>query len=143
MTRAEIKRLLHSYRDLKAEHQQITMELDQADVLMISISSPSLDGLPRAAGPGDPTATAALRLAALKDRYRAQLARLAERQAMVEDIISSLDPRERVLFRYRYIDGLTWEQVCVAVGYSWRQTHNIHRAALDKLEQAYTDKALE
>ena len=143
MTRAEIKRLLHSYRDIKAEYQQLAMELAQADVMVISIGGINMDGLPRAAGPGDPTAAAAIRLAALKDRYRVQLARLAEKQATVEDIISCLEPRERVLFRYRYIDGMTWEQVCVAVGYSWRQTHNIHKAALDQLERQYADKALE
>jgi hypothetical protein len=28
---------------------------------------------------------------------------------------------------------MTWEEVCVRIGYSWRQTHNIHSRILDKL----------
>jgi hypothetical protein len=35
--------------------------------------------------------------------------------------------------RHRYLEGLTWEKVCVEMNYSWRQTHNIHARALDKL----------
>jgi hypothetical protein len=35
--------------------------------------------------------------------------------------------------RHRYIDGKSWEEVCVAISYSWRQTHNLHDQALNKL----------
>lgn len=37
---------------------------------------------------------------------------------------------EQTLLRLRYIIGLSWEEVAVAIGYSWRQTHRIHGDAL-------------
>ncbi|MBO5917248.1 MAG: sigma-70 family RNA polymerase sigma factor, partial [Oscillospiraceae bacterium] len=58
---------------------------------------------------------------------------LAAAQAAIEDRIEALEPRARKLMRHRYIEGLSWEEVCVAMCYSWRQTHNIHGAALDAL----------
>ena len=61
-------------------------------------------------------------------------AALATALVEVETLIASLDsPTQRDLLRYRYIDGLTWEAVCVAINYGWRQAHNLHGAALDKL----------
>ncbi|MBQ3065357.1 MAG: hypothetical protein IJC98_03875 [Clostridia bacterium] len=42
--------------------------------------------------------------------------------------------------RYRYIDGLSWENVCEKMNYSWRQTHRIHSAMLDKLVDAELEK---
>lgn len=37
------------------------------------------------------------------------------------------------VLRNYYIKGMTWEEVCVAIGYSWRQTHRIHSRALRNL----------
>lgn len=93
----------------------------------------NLDGMPRSPGGGDPLLSVVAHHIALQERYQAKLAELAEAQTRVEDLIETLEPVERTLFRYRYIEGLTWEEVCVAIGYSWRQTHNIHGRALDKL----------
>jgi hypothetical protein len=39
--------------------------------------------------------------------------------------------------RLRYLEGLGWEAVCVEIGYSWRQTHNIHARALAQLLEKY------
>jgi hypothetical protein len=38
------------------------------------------------------------------------------------------------LIRLYYIDGLTWEKVCVDINYSWRQTHRLHSEALKKIK---------
>ena len=48
-------------------------------------------------------------------------------------MLENLEPTERKLARFRYIDGLTWEEVCDVMAYSWRQTHRIHGRMLDKL----------
>ena len=137
MTRDELKKQLLSYRDLKAEHQQIAMELEKVEAFMTGPKGTKWDGLPRSGGPGDPILSVVSHHLALKERYQAKLAELAAAQAHIEELIDSLEPMERKLFRHRYIEGLTWEEVCVAIGYSWRQTHNIHGAALDKILERY------
>ena len=133
MTKDELKKQLHSYRDLKAEYDQIALELEKVEALMTGPKGTNWDAMPRGSSTGDPVLSAVAQHLALQERYRFQLVKLAAAQALIEDMIESLEPGERKLMRCRYIDGLTWEEVCVAIGYSWRQTHNIHGRILDKL----------
>lgn len=74
--------------------------------------------------------------AALRQCYQAKLARVEQEQLAIEQAIDSLDTVQRTLMRHYYIEGLTWEEVCVKASYSWRQTHRIHAKALDQLEEA-------
>lgn len=70
----------------------------------------------------------------LRELYREKLDALVALQVSIENAIDSLGPVEREIFRYRYIDGLEWHQVCAKINYSWQQTHRIHKAALIKLK---------
>ncbi len=142
MTKDELKKHLHSYRDLKAEYDQITQELEKVEAIMAGPRTANLDGMPRSPGAGDPILGVVSQHIALQERYKLQLVKLAASQALIEDIIESLEPGERKLMRCRYIDGLTWEEVCVSIGYSWRQTHNIHGRILDKLVEEYGEATL-
>lgn len=133
MTRDELKRQLHRYKDLQAEHRQIALELEKVEAFMSGPKGTNWDGMPRGGSAGDPMLSVVAQHIHLQERYQAKLAELAAAQAHIEELIDSLEPMERTLFRHRYIEGLTWEEVCVVIGYSWRQTHNIHGRALDKL----------
>lgn len=133
MTKDQLKKRLLSYRDLEAERRQIAEELQRIEAVMASPRGPNMDGMPRSPGAGDPVLAIVSQHVALQERYTQQLERLAAAQADIEDLIEALEPGARKLLRHRYIEGMTWEEVCVAVGYSWRQTHNIHAKALDKL----------
>lgn len=140
MTKEELKRQLHRYRDLRAEYDQIALELEKVEAFMAAPRPANLDGMPRTPGAGDPVLGVVTHHLALQERYRAKLEELAAAQALVEDMIEGLEPGERKLMRHRYIEGLTWEEVCVAIGYSWRQTHNIHGRILDKLMEKYREE---
>ena len=133
MTKDELKKFLHSYKDLDAERRQIAAELEKVEALMASPKAQNLTGMPRTPGVSDPVFNMVDVHVTLVERYQAQLRRLAAAQTAIETLIESLEPLTRQLMRYRYIDGLRWEEVCVAIGYSWRQTHNIHAKALDDL----------
>lgn len=135
MDKAELKKKLHSYRDLLAEYDQIKDELAKVEAFMTSPKGSNLDGMPRSPGGGDPILGVVSHHIALQEKYRAQLHRLAAAQAEIENLIDGLEPGERRLMRCRYIDGMTWEEVCVRIGYSWRQTHNIHARILEKLAE--------
>lgn len=140
MTKDELKKQLHRYRDLEAERQQIALELKRVEDFMDGPRGANLDGMPKAPGIGDPVLGVVSQHLALQERYRLQLEKLAAAQSAIEDVIESLEPIARKLMRHRYIEGLTWEEVCVAIGYSWRQTHNIHAKALDTLLAAEMEK---
>jgi DNA-directed RNA polymerase specialized sigma24 family protein len=96
----------------------------------------NLDGMPHGTGTGDPVGNIAAEALDLQARYRAKLNEMNRAQIEIENMLDNLDPVERVLARYRYIDCLTWEAVCVRVNYSWRQVHRIHGQILDKLAAA-------
>lgn len=137
--RIDLKRQLNSYRDLLAERAHLEEELQRLDAL--SVSGPNLDGMPRGgSGPSNPTESIALKRLALVNRYNEQIAKIVEQHTAIEDLIEGLEPTERRLARLRYIDGLTWEEVCYHINYSWMQTHRIHGRILDKLVEAELKK---
>lgn len=58
----------------------------------------------------------------------------------IEETIEKLPEKEKLLMRLRYIDCLKWEEICVHMGYEWRQIHYIHSAILRKLGCAKREK---
>lgn len=40
----------------------------------------------------------------------------------------------RLLLTYRYISGMTFEEISFKMNYSWRQTHRMHSQALNEIE---------
>ena len=134
MTREEVKTALKSYRALKREHDDLVRRREEIEASILG--SPRLDGMPHGASVSDPTARLGAALAELALLYDDKARQLAAAMILVEDMIDHLDdPTQRMIARLYYIDGLTWEQVCVAANYSWRQTHRIHAALLDELSE--------
>lgn len=131
--RHRVKRRLYRYLDLKRERDQIAEELRTAEGTATSPSSPNLDGMPRASGYGDAMVGRVSEIISLRELYERKRDEISDAMLAIEDAIEGLEPVERTLLRYRYIYGMTWEQVSVAMNYSWRQTHKIHARALDKL----------
>lgn len=61
----------------------------------------------------------------------------ADIRAEIEDVLGKLeDDTLRKLMEYRYIDGLTWEQVAEKMHYSWRHTCRLHGEALAKINMS-------
>lgn len=55
----------------------------------------------------------------------------------IEDVISTVeDERLQGLLRFRYIDGMTWEAIAVAMDYSWRQVIRLHGDALQAVKMS-------
>jgi DNA-directed RNA polymerase specialized sigma24 family protein len=75
----------------------------------------------------------------LQEQYSERAKMIVSEQIRIEAAISALDdPLERAVMGYKYVDGLNWEQICVKMNYSWRQTHYIHSGALKNLECLHT-----
>ena len=139
--RTNVKRRLNSYKDMRDEYRQLMDELQQLEAVMDSPSGPNYDGMPKSPGVGNPVERMVIKHLELVDRYKAQLSKLAAAQLAIEEMIENLEPTERRLARFRYIDGLNWDDVCERMNYSWRQTHRIHGKMLDKLVAQEMEKA--
>ena len=138
--REQLKKRLKNYRNIKEEYQQVKKERDWILENMDSLRASNLDGMPRASGVSDPVGQAFAKLEKLLERYTEQLERLGAEQAAIEDMIAGLESIERRLMRHKYFEGLTWEEVCVAINYSWTRTHEIHGIILDKLLEKYGEE---
>ena len=127
---------LRAFRDIKRERDRLDAMLANIESILYSPRPTKLSGMPRGGGPGKPTEDAAIRHADLLNRYGEKVLELTKALAEVERAIECLEPRERTLIRLYYIEGLTWEEVCVSMSYSWKQIHRIHSKALETLKGA-------
>lgn len=128
------KENLRQYRHLKLERDRLLGALQELEATMTAPKSqrPTITPTGPSKG-GSATEALVVKHAELLDRYSAKLTELADALLAIEKAIEGLEPRERTLLRLHYIEGLTWEEVCVEMAYSWRQVHRIHAKALEEL----------
>lgn len=125
------KARLRAYRDLKLERDRLEAMVAAMEYGLTGIR---MDGMPRSGKISDPTGNQAIDHTQVRDLYLQKVAELDQALIEIEQAIESLEPLERTLIRLYYAEGLTWEEVCVAISYSWRQVHRIHAKALVKLK---------
>ena len=128
------KEQLKAYRSLKLERDRLAELIEEMGSKIYNPKSQSLDGMPHSrSGPGRPTEDAAVKHTELLQKYQQKVVELTEALIEIERAIEVLEPRERTLIRLHYAQDMTWEEVCVAMNYSWRQVHRIHAKALEAL----------
>ena len=102
--------VLQEYRILQKEITQIEAQIDKLDALAQSPRIANITGMPRSGRVSDGMDIAA-KIADLRDKYYAKLGRLIEIRNDAEKILESMGIEERVIIRYRYIDGLSVKNV--------------------------------
>lgn len=128
------KERLRNYQNLKREQTQLRHQLEVVETALYYPKIQQMDAMPRGGRTeGNPMEDLAIHHIELVERYKAKLAELAAEQLEIEKAIEPLAPTARMLLRYRYIDGLKWEEVCYKMDYSWRQVHRLHGEALKQL----------
>ena len=86
--------------------------------------------------PGNRQTDAVYRLVELEERITNEIDRFVDMREEVTKLIDSLtQSTEQDLLRYRYLCGLTWEQVAERMKYDNRTVYKIHGKALLHLEQ--------
>lgn len=132
------KERLRRYQAIKAEQRQLQSLLDEIEAPMYGPKAQQLSGMPfppSRIGSGSPQEQMADRTMELRARYAGKIEELHAEQLEIETAIDKLEPKQRTLLRHRYIEGMTWEEVCICMGYSWRQTHRLHADALEQLRE--------
>ena len=133
------KERLRRYGAIKREHRQLEEQLEQIETQLYSPKAQRLTGMPSAPHDGNAMEELAAKHIELQEHYRRLIAELSEEMLAVEAAIEGLDPTSRTLMRYRYIDGLKWEEICVAMNYSWPNVHKMHKRILDRLRDEEQD----
>lgn len=139
MTKDEIKKSLKLYRKIKMERDHLQKKIIEIRQTADGLKSTRWNSMPGSGEVSDPVFVAVQKYDELIGKYQKAEANAAKALFIVESMISGLkDPTERNLMRYKYIDGLTWEEVCVAIHYGWSRTHELHSSILDQLAEAYS-----
>ena len=69
-----------------------------------------------------------------KIRLCRAVSRMLKHKRKIEQEIDLLeDGTQALILRYRYIDGLNWEEISEQLNYSFRTVHYMHNRALQKI----------
>lgn len=128
-----VKAMLSRYLEIRKERDQLAEMLKDLESRIYAAGVPPYDGQPRSPGVGDPTGNNATQHETLAARYRAKVAELDREGLSFEKAIEPLTTNERMMLRYRYIAGMTWDQVAAEMNYCRRNMFKMHKACLQKL----------
>lgn len=127
------KRYLMSYRWAKKQEERILEEI-QALRMDKMFPSTANDGMPKWSEQRDLSDYAA-KLDELIQELKEERLEKIKRLQSIERVIKEIDNEDaQTILRLRYIDGLRWEEVCVAINYEWAQMHRIHARALREIK---------
>lgn len=128
-----------NYRMLTFEVKKLRSTLSALEASIYSPAGQRYTLTPRGTSGGHSMDDVIASHAALEQLYREKLAEKNARLLAVEQAIESLpDPAQRLVMRYRYIDGHGWRKVCSLMqprGYSERTIYRLHGEALQKLKE--------
>lgn len=75
-------------------------------------------------------------LVELEDKLDQKIDEMYQVKGEILEAIGKLeDSRERIALKVYYIDMKTWEEVCVELHYSWRQTMYIRKQAIKHVDE--------
>ena len=118
------KEYLNRYNSLQEQEKQLRSQIDGPKAIEYS-------DMPKAHKQTD-LSDYMVRLERILDRIANEKNEMQKIQLEIEEKI--IDVMESRILYLRYIQFMKWEDICVEMGYSWRQIHNIHSKALNNLK---------
>lgn len=128
------KEALLSYKYRRKELQSIERQIAQLRADARSIKGINYDSSPRSNGAFVPAQQRYIeRMDKLLALYTDKKAQLVASQITIEQTLALLPPELGTLMRYRYIDGLRWEDVNDKLNISASTSKRLHKKALSLL----------
>lgn len=133
MTNQEKKAYLGRYRDNEREIRRTEEEILRWESL--SRKTTTTMGAAGGGSNGEDKLQAAVeKIVRWQNRLTLQLGERVRLREEIEAAIGTVeDERLRLLLRYRYIDGWTWERIAVEMCYSYMQICRLHGKALAQM----------
>lgn len=130
------KEYLNQYRNANRKYR-LLLEQERGLRLEMQGAKPiEYSDMPKGSGQTD-LSTAMAKLDALLSKIEKKKAEMLAIRIDIESCIADMQDglQGRVLY-LRYICLMNWEDICVEIDYSWRQTHRLHSEALRNLKMA-------
>ena len=109
--------VLKEYRMIQHEIMQLERQIDKLELLATVPRTSNLSGMPRSGRTTDGMDIVA-KIVDMKEKYYAKLGRLLEIRDEAEDLLAQLGNEERVIIRYKYIDGMSNAKIAERINYS-------------------------
>lgn len=133
MTNQEKKKWLLEYRRLEQNIERDMEELQRLESRAEKITSMVSD-MPKGSQQGDSLQRSVEKICELKVSLNQRIDAAVEKRKEIETVIETLEDKTlQLLLRYRYIDGMTWEQIAVKMRYDYRWVLRLHGRALERL----------
>ena len=127
------KQTLKGYRALCREIELLAAEKE--NLLSGSLGAVKITGMPKGYGMSNSTQETATRIADISEELDSKLREYILLRSEIETVIGGLtDPRDRELMRRRYIEGQSWEEIAVAMSYTFRHIIRLHGEVLQKIK---------
>lgn len=129
------KKYLNRYRESVKREKYILEEIQRlrADKIFPSIAN---DGMPKGNKSSDLSDFMVLLDEEIERLKRERLEKVRAYSEISEKIRNMKNENEKEVLTLRYIKGAKWEEICLEMGYSWRQIHYIHSKALCNIKIA-------
>lgn len=125
------KEELKQYRSLGKEIDLLEEEIQRIRASLFSV--PKMDGMPRSNYTADRTAETIAKVVDLEEKLQGIINRYIDIRTRIEASIEPLPTDERRLMRYRYIEGMSWEEIAVAMHFTYRHVIRMHGWGLRKI----------
>lgn len=130
----KIKRL-KQYIEFTKEHKQLIESFEEYKSKIYQPSIQILTDMPKSQNQGNEKMdNCIITLLEYEDKLHNMLIDLNKTKNEIESIINNInESSQRMILKYRYIDGYNFENICTKMNYTWRHTHRLHSKALQKI----------
>lgn len=127
---------LKSYRALDGKIESMTEQLQVWNARATKITA-TISQEPKAAGSGDQLQRCIDQICELQTEIAQEMDKLRKRKQQIEAAIHGLNEKSyQDILWYRYIQGMTFEEIAIKMNYSWRQVCRKHKNAAEKLKMS-------
>ena len=130
---------LRKYKYICEECEQIKDQIETIKSAMLSPKNQIITGMPRGGGgkSHDRIGDVLSKIERLEQKYLDKCNQLLQEREKIENAISPLESRERMLIRYKYFELLAWEEVAAKLGCSVDNVYKLHGKILQKIAKSY------
>ena len=133
MTNKDKKKWLLEYRKLDQDIERDMEELQRLKSRAEKITSMVSD-MPKGSQQGDSLQRSVEKICELKASLNQRIDAAVEKRKEIEAVIETLEDKTlQLLLRYRYIDGMTWEQIALKLNYSYMHVCRLHGQSLSQI----------
>lgn len=128
------KKYLSRYLELQREIQRASEELSYWRGLAEKVT-PTLTGMPRASCVSNKIEDAVIKIQEIEQKLRKDIIRMTLTRAAIEGCIENTvsNALYRSVLKYRYINGMKWEDIADRMHYSIQHIYDVHNQALKEV----------